>query len=304
MPSVDVSNLCVSHGQVQAVRGISFSIEPGEVVGLLGPNGAGKTSTVEVLSGLRSASGGSVRVLDLDPSTDRRNLANHLGYMPQEPGLPPGQRVKEALRHYSGLYKNPRPSDDLVERLGLHSIMNRTVKQLSGGERQRLSLALALICRPIVALLDEPTAGVDPAGRVQVRELIAETKAAGASVLLTSHELQEVELLCSRIILLKDGLVTAQGTLAELGADRKTLRIDSVSEISCKDLSEHAGVEITEIAPGIYVSSASAKAQPDLARVSGWMASRGYPINQLEYSPPSLESLYLSILGHPDRTEA
>ena len=211
-----MNELGVRYGDVRAVNGVSFTVESGEVLALLGPNGAGKTTTVETLEGYRRPSSGSVRVLGLDPLAEHDALVRRVGVMLQSGGVYPGIRPLEVLKLFASYYDDPDDPALLLDRVGLTHRRTSTWRRLSGGEQQRLSLALALIGRPDVAFLDEPTSGVDVAGRQLIRELIAELRQSGVTVMLTTHDLEEAERMADRIVIIDQGAVVASGTPAEL----------------------------------------------------------------------------------------
>src|SRR5947199_10776197 len=205
MPAVEVSDLVVRYGSVTAVAGLSFGADAGEVVALLGPNGAGKTTTVETLEGYLRPSAGSVRVLGLDPVADHRRLTPQIGVMLQRGGVYPGMGPKEALRLVASYYDSPDDPEALLDRVGLRDVASTPWRRLSGGEQQRLSLALALVGRPRVAFLDEPTAGLDPAARHTVWEVVRRLREKGACVVLTTHYLEEAERLADRVVIIDHG---------------------------------------------------------------------------------------------------
>ena len=225
MPAIDVSALVVRYpGGVTAVDGLSFTAERGQVLALLGPNGAGKTTTVETLEGYRSPTSGAVRVLGLDPVDDHARLTPRIGVMLQKGGVYPGIRPVEALRLFASFYESPE--EGLLDRLGLAGVARTPWRRLSGGEQQRLSLALALVGRPEVAFLDEPTAGVDVSGRQVIREVIGELRERGTCVLLATHELDEAERVADRVVIVDHGRLLAEGTPAELMAATGRATID------------------------------------------------------------------------------
>src|SRR5262245_25519055 len=189
MAAVEVSSLTIRYGDVVAVSSLSFTASAGEVTCVLGPNGAGKTSTIEALEGLRRPASGTLSVLGLDPGRDQRALTERIGVMLQEGGIHPGLRPPEVLRHAAALYPSALSVGSLLSRLGLSGLERRTYRQLSGGEQRRLALAVALVGRPSVAFLDEPTAGVDPQGRQVIRQVVADLRREGVTVVLTTHDL-------------------------------------------------------------------------------------------------------------------
>ncbi|HEX9969340.1 MAG TPA: ABC transporter ATP-binding protein, partial [Acidimicrobiales bacterium] len=206
MPAIEVLDLVVRYGDVVAVDGVSFTASAGEVVALLGPNGAGKTSTVEALEGYRRVAGGTARVLGMPVGS--RDLLPRIGVMLQRGGVYPSMNARDAVRLFASYYRNPLDPDSLLERVGLAGSSLRTPwRRLSGGEQQRVSLALALVGRPEVAFLDEPTAGVDPHGRAVVRSVVASLRDEGVCVLLTTHELDEAERVADRVVIVDRGRV-------------------------------------------------------------------------------------------------
>jgi ABC-2 type transport system ATP-binding protein len=216
--AIEVRGLRKRYGNLEAVRGIDFSVRRGEVFGLLGPNGAGKTTTVEILEGYRERSGGEVSVLGRDPQRRERELRERLGIVLQSTGIYRHLTVREVLRHFAGLYRAPRGVDEVIELTGLHGKEDARTRTLSGGQRRRLDLALALIGNPELIFLDEPTTGFDPAARRGAWDTIRSLKALGKTVLLTTHYLDEAQALADRVAIVKDGRILAEGSPGELGA--------------------------------------------------------------------------------------
>src|SRR5690242_11024281 len=214
--TITVANLVKRYGAVAAVDGLSFDVHEGEVFGLLGPNGAGKTTTVEILEGYREADGGTARVLGFDPTHDGAQLRPLIGVMLQEGGMYPGLRPLEVLRLFAAYYDDPDDAERLLDVVGLRDAARTTVRRLSGGQKQRLSLAAALIGRPRVLFLDEPTAGMDPLARATTWKLVRELRDAGTTVLLTTHAMDEAEHLCDRVAIIAGGKLAALGSPAEL----------------------------------------------------------------------------------------
>src|SRR6202030_1969360 len=213
---LQVENLVKRYGDVQAVRGVSFSVDEGEVFGLLGPNGAGKTTTVEILEGLRNPDGGSVRVCGFDPQVSARELKHEIGASLQSTSLPDKLRVMEALRLFAGFYKRRRDPEELLRRFGLEEKRNTYYSKLSGGQKQRLALAMALVNDPRVLFFDEPTAGLDPQVRREIYDIIEELKREKKTIVMTTHYIEEAERLCDRVAIVDHGTVIALGTPREL----------------------------------------------------------------------------------------
>ena len=214
MPIIEVTNLHKRYGEKVVVSDVSFSIEKGEIFGILGPNGAGKTTTVECVEGLRVPDGGSVTVLGHDPVRDRAQVRRALGAQLQEAKLPERLRVEEALRLYASFHRSPADVGELMDTLGITDKRNTQYRRLSGGQRQRLSIGLALVGRPRVAVLDELTTGLDPQARRDTWELVERVRDSGVTVLLVTHFMDEAERLCDRIALVDTGRIVALDTPA------------------------------------------------------------------------------------------
>jgi ABC-2 type transport system ATP-binding protein len=307
MAAVDVESLTITYGKVTAVDDLSFRAEAGEVTCVLGPNGAGKTSTVEALEGLRRPASGHLSVVGLDPRRDHRALTERMGVMLQEGGIHPAVRVGEALRHAAAMYRNPLDAHSLVERLGLTGLEGRTPRQLSGGEQRRLALALALVGRPQVAFLDEPTAGVDPAGRQVIRQVIADLRGEGVTVLLTTHDLDEAERVADRVVIVVAGRLVAAGTVDELtrasGADAN-VRFRGPAGLDTGSLSRHlGGADVDEVAPGDY-QVAAAPTPSVVAALTGWLAEHDQPLADLRAGRQRLEDVYLRLTAAPPEAGA
>jgi len=297
VPAIEVSGLVVRYpGQVTAVDNLSFTAEPGEVVALLGPNGAGKTTTVETLEGYRSPTAGSVRVLGLDPSRDHAKLTPRIGVMLQKGGIYPGIRPVEALRLFAAYYDAPADPAALLERLGLSGVATTPWRRLSGGEQQRLSLALALVGKPEVAFLDEPTAGVDVGGRQVIREVVDELRGNATCVLLATHELGEVERVADRVVIVDHGRLLAQGTPAELmsSAARETVDFGAPPGIDLAGLSAALGAPTTEVRPGQY-SVAASPSPRIVANLTAWLAEHDLALGDLQAGRQSLEDVFLRL---------
>lgn len=307
MAAVDVDSLTITYGKVTAVDDLSFQAEAGEVTCVLGPNGAGKTSTVEALEGLRRPLSGRLSVVGLDPHADHQALTQRIGVMLQDGGIHPAVRVREALRHAAALYRDSLDADDLIGRLGLGGLERRTYRQLSGGEQRRLALALALVGRPQVAFLDEPTTGVDPAGRQVIRQVIADLRSDGVTVVLTTHDLDEAERVADRVVIVVGGRLVAEGSIDELtrssGSDEQ-VRFRGPAGLDRASLGRHlGGVAVTEVAPGDYMVDAPPTPRT-VAAVTGWLADHDLPLADLRAGRQRLEDVYLRLTAGgrtPDR---
>lgn len=218
--AVSVHDLRVTYGSVVAVDGASWGAAPGAVTAVLGPNGAGKTTTVECLEGLRHPDAGTVRVLGTHPWRADAVHRARVGVMLQDGGLPTTARPLPLLRHLASLHATPAPVDALCSRLGIDGFARTTVRRMSGGQRQRVALAAALVGRPDVLFLDEPTAGLDPHARLDVRDLVRKEADRGACVVLTTHSFEEAERLADRVVVLSAGRVVADGPLADVRGGR------------------------------------------------------------------------------------
>lgn len=251
---MSVQDLVIRYGPRTAVDGVSFDADPGQVTVLLGPNGAGKTSTVEHLEGYRPASSGRSTVLGLDPIRDQRVLATRVGIMLQNGGIPMAIRPLEALRQYAGFFADSIDPHEVLERVGLVGDVGTTYRKLSGGQRQRLSLGLAIIGRPDVVFLDEPSAGVDLAGRDSINELISELRTQGACVIVTTHDLTEAEQLADRVVILDHGRVVADGTLTELLSDGggTSIVFTTADAVDVTMLAQRLGLQVTKLSTRDY----------------------------------------------------
>jgi ABC-2 type transport system ATP-binding protein len=274
--AIEVSELRKSYDGLEAVRGLSFAVEPGEVFGLLGPNGAGKTTTVEILEGYRSRSGGDVRVLGRDPAERDRRVRERVGIVLQSSAVYPRLTVREALDHFAKAYPGPRDTQETMALVGLDGKADARANQLSGGQRRRLDLALALIGDPELVFLDEPTTGFDPAARRTAWNTVRRLKELGKTVLLTTHYLEEAQALSDRVAIVKSGQIVAEGPPAELGPGRSRYR---VSYLSNGRRVEHQTDDPTEL----------------LHRLTRDALGRGERLEGLEVSRPTLEDVYLEL---------
>jgi ABC-2 type transport system ATP-binding protein len=296
---LQVENLVKRYGDVEAVRGVSFAVEQGEVFGLLGPNGAGKTSTVEVLEGLRVPDGGKISVCGLDPQENPIALKNEIGATLQATSLPDKLRVAEAIRMFAGFYKYSRNVDDLLRRFGLEEKRNAFYGDLSGGQKQRLALAMALVNDPKVLFLDEPTAGLDPQVRREIYDIIAELRGEKKTIVLTTHYIEEAERLCDRVAILDHGKVIAMGSPRELKQKSEhTSRIEArfARPASNGTLKNLDGVNDALEVNGTYVLHCQRTAPAIVALVKHLEAENNELVS-LEISTPSLEDVFIELTG-------
>jgi ABC-2 type transport system ATP-binding protein len=299
--AVEVHELTVRYGDVTAVAGASFEAQAGQITAVLGPNGAGKTSTVEVLEGFRRPVSGRVSVVGLDPQADHAALTRRVGVMLQSGGVGPGVRVLEALRHAAALYDDSLHPATLLERVGLTGTERRTWRQISGGEQRRLALALALVGRPQVAFLDEPGSGVDPQGRLAIREVIAGLRDDGVTVLLTTHDLDEAEKLADHVVILDHGRVVAAGSPTSLmtSGSGDELRFGAPAGLDVAALSVHLGVTVTEASAGEYLVAATGT-PARVAALTAWLAEHDLPLADLRVGRQRLEDVFLRLTAEPD----
>jgi ABC-2 type transport system ATP-binding protein len=298
MAAVEVEGLTVRYGDVVAVDAVSFEAQMGQITAILGPNGAGKTSTVEVLEGFRRAQAGRATVLGLDPRADHAALTRHVGVMLQAGGVGPGVRVLEALRHAAALYDDPLDPGALLERVGLTGTERRTWRQLSGGEQRRLALALALVGRPQLAFLDEPGSGVDPQGRLAIREVVSGLRDDGVTVVLTTHDLDEAERLADHVVILDHGTVVAAGSPAELMTDAAVdeVRFGARPGLDTAALATRLGVPVQEVSAGEYLV-AGAGTPTLVAALTAWLAEHDLPLGDLRAGRQRLEDVFLRLVA-------
>jgi ABC-2 type transport system ATP-binding protein len=291
---VSVRGLVIDRGGHRAVDGIDLDAPGGAVTVLLGPNGAGKTSTVEHLEGYLPRTAGEVSVLGRDPAqhSHRRELRVLVGIMLQHGGIQGAIRPGELLAQYAGFFPDHLDANDLLERVGLADSRRTAYRRLSGGEQQRLSLALALIGRPELVFLDEPTAGVDLSGRDLIRALVRDLAQQGTTVVLTTHDLAEAEQLADHVVIIDHGSVVAAGSPRELTASESTdLRFRAAPRLDTAALATAVDCGVSEIAPGEYVVSGEPTPQL-VATVTAWLADNDQPLGDLRAGRQKLEDVF------------
>jgi len=309
---IEVRDLTKTFGAVEAVRGISFRVEAGEIVGFLGPNGAGKTTTMRILAGIFPPTSGEVRIAGRDPARDPLACRRAVGYFPEYAPFYPDLRVAGYLRFVARMKRLPRAERagavaQVLAWCGLEGVAGRRVGTLSKGYRQRVGLAQALCGNPPILILDEPTIGLDPEQVVEIRDLV---RALGGSrtVFFSSHILSEVEALCERVIVVARGRLVGEGTARELSErvgrrQRVVLRVDGPAEAVAAALAALPGVERVAREAAAFVLEAAASA--DVARAAGEaMAARGWTIRELREEMPDLEQIFLRLVRDGARPQA
>ena len=288
------------YGALTAVDGLTLTARGGEVTAILGPNGAGKTTTIEVCEGYRRADDGTVRVLGLDPARDGRRLRPRVGVMLQAGGIPPSVPAGGYLRLLSRFHARPADPAALLEAVGLTAVARTPYKRLSGGQQQRLSLAAAVIGRPELVFLDEPTAGMDPQARHATWDLISALRAAGVSVILSTHFMEEAERLSDHVAIIDRGRLVAAGTPAELTGSAGQLRFRAEPGLDTDSLvaALPPGSAAKESPSGHYIVEVPGAVEPALlAAVTAWCAERAVLPSSLRIESRTLEDVFLELTG-------
>ncbi|KIZ18011.1 ABC transporter ATP-binding protein [Streptomyces natalensis] len=299
-PAVEVVGLVKRYGTKTAVDGLDLTVARGTVTAVLGPNGAGKTTTVETCEGYLRPDGGTVRVLGLDPVSDATALRPRIGVMLQSGGVYAGARAEEMLRHTATLHAHPLDTGLLIERLGLGGCGRTPYRRLSGGQQQRLALAMAVVGRPELVFLDEPTAGLDPQARRATWDLVRELRSDGVGVVLTTHFMDEAEQLADDVAIIDGGRVIAQGSPEELcrGGAENSLRFTGRPGLDLASLLKALPQDSTaaEPAPGTYRVTGTVGPQL-LATVASWCAQNGVMPDAIAVERHTLEDVFLELTG-------
>lgn len=298
MAVISVSNLEKHYGDVHALRGVSFSVDKGEVFALLGPNGAGKSTAVEILEGHRRRSSGDVSVLGFDPGDSPRAFRDQIGIVLQETAIETELTVKEAIDIYGSMYSKRRPAAELIEIVGLHEKADARIKTLSGGQKRRLELALGIVGDPELIFLDEPTTGFDPSARRQAWSVVENLVALGKTVLLTTHYMDEAQHLADRVAVIANGEIVAEGTPESLGG-RETSATLITFQAGDFD-ADGFPVSDASMTPEGLVTVRSMTPTRDVYAISGWAVERGIELVDLNVARPSLEDVYLDLTRDGD----
>ena len=294
MPVIEVTDLVKNYGDVEAVRGVSFSVEAGEVFAVLGPNGAGKSTIVEILEGHRSKSSGAVSVLGHDPGLAERSYRERIGIVLQDPAVE-GQLTVEEVIVYGPMYPRRRKTGDLIELVGLEEKTHARIKTLSGGQKRRLELALGIVGDPELIFLDEPTTGFDPSARRQAWSIIDNLTSLGKTVLLTTHYMDEAQHLADRVAVIADGRIVATGTPETLGG-RDTARTVITFHLDLQTVEGFPVAEMSRLDSGL-VTVKSDNPTRDLHLITGWALDHDVELAGLKVARPSLEDVYLELTG-------
>jgi ABC-2 type transport system ATP-binding protein len=295
--AVRVENLRKSYAAVEAVRGVSFDVETGEIFALLGPNGAGKTTTLEVLEGFRHRDSGEVSVLGLDPGdrSTARQLRESIGLVLQDIAVEPYLTVRETIARNAGYYPAPRDVDEVIALVDLGGKEKQKVKDLSGGQKRRLDLALGMVGNPRLLFLDEPTTGFDPSARRSAWEVIRGLRDAGTTILLTTHYMEEAQELADRVAVIAAGQIVAAGTPDTIGGrDTARARIRFALPDDCDAASLPLAATVTD--DGLMTIEVDDPTEA-LHELTGWALNRGTTLTRLVVDRPSLEDIYLQLTG-------
>ncbi len=299
-PVISIRGLRKSYDELEAVRGIDLEVLPREIFAVLGPNGAGKTTTVEILEGYRDRDSGEVSVLGVDPAKPTAAWREQIGIVLQDTTLEPALTVRESLQQYAGYYREPRSVDEVIGLVGLEGQADTRARKLSGGQKRRLDVGIALVGDPDLLFLDEPTTGFDPSARRQAWEMVAGLRDLGKTVLLTTHYMEEAQVLADRVAVISDGRIVALDTPENLGDRRRlptTISFNLPAGTDPAALGEIGQtLSQTEGEGGrIEIKVSTHEAARDLNRLTGWALGADVELGQLEVRRPSLEDVYLEL---------
>jgi len=295
MSVVSVENLVKDYGGVEAVRGVSFHVDAGEVFAVLGPNGAGKSTTVEILEGYRTKTSGEVSVLGYDPTERSRTYRERIGIVLQETAVEDSLTVSEAIDTYGVMFPNRRDTSELIAIVGLDEKRNARIKSLSGGQRRRLELALGIVGDPDLVFMDEPTTGFDPSARRQAWSIIENLTSLGKTILLTTHYMDEAQFLADRVAVMSGGLIVAEGTPESLGGRESAA---TVIAFNLDDQSlEGFPMADVDVAENGRITLRSSTPTRTVHDITGWAVGRNIELADLSISRPSLEDIYLELTG-------
>jgi ABC-2 type transport system ATP-binding protein len=304
MPVIEVAGLRKSYGALEAVKGVDFTVEHGEVFALLGPNGAGKTTIVEILEGYLNPTAGSATVLGLDPVAARHQLRERIGIVLQSSGVYPELTVTEAVRMHAGYYPHPRPVAEVIDLAGLQEKRDVRIKKLSGGQQRRVDLALGIIGDPDLVFLDEPTTGFDPSARRRAWDVVKGLCSLGKTVVLTTHYMDEAQYLADRLAIIASGEIIAAGTPDTIGGRDSAAVVVSFRTppgVAAADLGDLGGV-VEERNGSVAVSTEDPTRTLHVATT--WAVERNLSLDGLDVRRPSLEDVYLQLVGEPETSDA
>ncbi len=297
---IEVEALRKNYGDVEAVKGIDFEVRAGEVFGLLGPNGAGKTTTVEILEGLRPRSGGRVTVLGRDPEVQRTELKDRIGVCLQATRLQDKIKVREAMELFAALYTRTVDAEHLLKRLQLWEKREAQYSTLSGGQKQRLALALALVNDPQTLFLDEPSTGLDPQARLEIRDLVMALRKEQRTILLTTHYIEEAEKLCDRVAIVDEGRIVAMGTPREIqdrAAGESTIEIECAAALDGEIPAWRDAERVFFDERRVRVSVVSRRPARSIVDMMKWLDERGIEPVDIRIKRPSLEDAFIELTG-------
>ena len=292
--AIEVRDLKKSYGDLEALKGINFTINRGEIFALLGPNGAGKTTIMEILEGYIQRTSGHVSVLGYDPDSSPEDLRSRVGIVLQETGVDLYLKVGEIIKQFSGFYQNPKPINEILDVTGLREQSDIRIRRLSGGQRRRLDVALGIVGDPELLFLDEPTTGLDPYARRNTWNMIASLRELGKTILLTTHYMDEAEVLADKIALLNAGIIEAEGTLEELRTYKKATTI----KFELDDAINRMPVEISKLANviGNEVKLETTTPMSSLAILASWALNEEIELRGLSVQQQSLDEIFIELV--------